>query len=386
MHGDRVARHLLDRGRITAGQLEEAQRTQSFFGGEVESYLLRLGFVDEATVGDTLTEVFGVPFASAERLRSIPVEALAAVAPEAAGRLALVPFHVEDRRLRVAMLNPRDARAIAEVQGASGYRVEPWITTEHRLDQALERHYRVRRAGRPRVSLAVPTSGTVGRLPDPPPAERPREEPGPALGLDGRPLDAEVSFDYETYATMAQMSDLSEGGAPAQAAAPRAASDPVEGLDAALASAADRDAMAEALLDFCATRSSRSALFAVGREGIRGLAGRGPGMETDRVRKIVLPPGGSTILDAALRSRDFHFGVVPALPPNRDLYSLLGGRLPAMALVVPIAVKERIAALLYLDDGDRAMTRPDIPLLRRVAAKAGLASEILLLRNKLRRI
>lgn len=383
MRGDRVARHLLDRGRITPRQLEEAERTRSFFGGRVESYLLKLGFVDEATVGEALTDVFGVPFASSEKLRTIPVEALAAVAPEVAGRLALVPFQIENRRLRVAMLDPRDARAVAEIQETSGFRVEPWVTTEHRLDQALDRHYRVRRAAHPKASLAVPAAGTADPSPDPPPAPEPREEPQPALGLDGRPLDADASLDWEMYATMAQLSDLS---AREEATGPVASSDPIARLDASLAAAADRDALAEGLLDFCATRASRAALFAVGREGIRGIAGRGPGMDADRVRKIVLPPDGSTILDAAQRSRDFHFGVVPALPPNRDLYSLLGGRLPAMVLVVPIAVKDRTVALLYLDDGDRAMTRPDIPLMRRAAAKAGLAFEILLLRNKLRGI
>ncbi len=163
-------------------------------------------------------------------------------------------------------------------------------------------------------------------------------------------------------------------------------SDPMKRLEAGLERPADREALAVALLDFCGGRAARCALFAVGREGIRGVAGRGRGFDTEILGKICVAPGASTVLDAALGSRDFYFGVVPPLPGNRDLYTVLGGRMPAMALVLPVLVKERTAALLYLDDDERPMTRPDIPLMRRVTAKAGLALEILLLRQKLREI
>ena len=162
--------------------------------------------------------------------------------------------------------------------------------------------------------------------------------------------------------------------------------DPMKQLEAGLETPADRDALAESLLDFCGSRAARCALFAVGREGIRGVAGRGRGFDTEILRKICVSPGASTVFDAALRSRDFYFGVVPPLPGNRDLYTVLGGRMPAMALVLPIHVKERTAALLYLDDDERPMTHPDISLMRRVTAKAGLALEILMLRHKLREI
>ena len=93
-----------------------------------------------------------------------------------------------------------------------------------------------------------------------------------------------------------------------------------------------------------------------------------------------------TVFDTALESRDFYFGVVPALPANRDLYTALGGRLPVNVMLLPVVVKERTVALIYLDGDDGPLPRPDIPQMLRIAAKAGLAFEILLLRNKLREI
>jgi hypothetical protein len=55
-------------------------------------------------------------------------------------------------------------------------------------------------------------------------------------------------------------------------------------------------------------------------------------------------------------------------------------------MVLPIVVKDRTVALFYLDGDDAPLVRPDIQLMRRVAAKTGLAFEMLLLRNKLREI
>jgi len=116
------------------------------------------------------------------------------------------------------------------------------------------------------------------------------------------------------------------------------------------------------------------------------VAGRGRAFETPRLRALTVAAGTGTVFDTALTSRDFYFGVVPALPANRDLYTALGGRLPATVLVLPIVVQARTVALFYLDSDDVPMTRPDIPLMRRVAAKVGLAFEMLLLRKKLRAI
>jgi hypothetical protein len=64
------AEHLLEHGWITSSQVEEARRTQGFFGGRLETHLLKLGYVNETVLGEALTEVSGVPFASWERLRA----------------------------------------------------------------------------------------------------------------------------------------------------------------------------------------------------------------------------------------------------------------------------------------------------------------------------
>jgi hypothetical protein len=259
------------------------------------------------------------------------------------------------------------------MQAVTGQIVEPWITIESRLFQALERHYKLRFEGAQGIALPLESG-------DPPPAHpRPAAERetapasrAPEVGLDGRPMDAEASVDDYLRAT-AVIAEPSHGGSMAA-------------LDEALGSARNRDELAEALFAFCAGRSSRSALFAVSKDAVRGVAGTGRAFSDLTLRKLTVPIGSGTLFDTALQSRDFYFGVVPALPANEELYGTLGGRLPANVMLLPIIVKERTVALLYLDGDEGALPRPDIPLMRRAAAKAGLAFEMVLLRNKLREI
>ena len=101
-----VAEYLLERGWITAAQLEEAQRTQGFFGGRLETHLLKLGYVTEQALGEALTEVSGVPYASWEHLRSAPQNALDAIPVSLIDRHRVCPFRIENGRLRVATLTP----------------------------------------------------------------------------------------------------------------------------------------------------------------------------------------------------------------------------------------------------------------------------------------
>jgi hypothetical protein len=371
--GRQVAEYLLERGWITSAQIEEARRTQGFFGGRVETHLLKLGYVSEEVLGEALTEVAGIPFASWERLRAAAPSALGAMPLRLIERHRVCPFRLEEGRLRLATLAPRDAVALREIQAATGHVVEPWITIEPRLYQALERHFRLRFEGT--KGIALPPESGDGRRVHPRRAAEAAAEPQSAsseMGLDGRPLDAEASIDDYTL-TPSDPREISDTSS-------------MKALDEALTSARDRDEMAGALFAFCAGRSSRSGLFAVGKNEVRGVAGRGRAFSGDVLRKLTVPAGSGSLFDTALQSRDFYFGVVPALPANRDLYTALGGRLPANVMLLPIVLKERTVALLYLDGDDGPLPRPNIPMMRRVAAKAGLAFEMLLLRNKLREI
>ena len=56
---------------------------------------------------------------------------------------------------------------------------------------------------------------------------------------------------------------------------------------------------------------------------------------------------------------------------------------PRSILIVPLRVKDRVAGWLYADDGGNKITTPDIPSIHALCSRAGLALQILILRNKI---
>lgn len=196
---EKIGQILIRKGKINASQLREALRTQQFFGGYLGSHLINLGFIDEAALGETLSEIYRVPFAPFDSIRLTRPEVLSKVPATLAQRFRLVPIQIEGNRLHLAMLNPRDSVAINEVSAATGLNVTPWVAPEFRIIQALEKHYRLKKPGRGPIKVKEKT-GTAVVLP---PSEDVVSEPVPApteyrslttdtVGLDGHPLGATV--------------------------------------------------------------------------------------------------------------------------------------------------------------------------------------------------
>lgn len=405
MRSDQVARRLLQRGTIGRRQFDDAVRSQGFFGGELESHLLKLGHVSEAELGSVLSEVHGVPYASGDHLRSVSDEARNALPRDIVERLRVCPFEVSESTLRVAMLLPRDRTALTLLERTSGLVVDPWVTCEYRLYSALERHWRIRPEGVRAIALAPPdprlspsagdSSATASD------ARQDIAADAPAVGLDGLPLDLDKPLheigserDWLSSPTARAWLDEEEtkeasGSAVPDTAPVRAPLQPPRPLPRTtrelgedLSESRTREEIAEATLSYALGRAARAALFAVGKEGIRGVAGGGRGFED--VRRVHIRFGSGTVFDLAGTSGESYVGPPPPLPPNRDLYTALGGRLPSQVMIVPVAVKGRLAAFLYVDGDDAPIERPDLPTFRRVAAMTGLALELILLQSKLR--
>ncbi len=390
---DRVTQYLLEKGHITREQYDKARRTKEFFGGPLDAHLLKLGFIREDVLGSALTALTGCPYAGPGELRIVDPMVAARVPRELVEQHRICPFEKSDDILRIAMLNPRDAVAIARSESASGLIVEPWVTSEYRLNLALERHYRVRQRHYKALSLG-PQTDTEKELSL---AEESRstldagtdqEQWDGGVGLDGRPLDAELTADQFSLLGNTALLSGENAEKTAERTTEKSARPPgADGLSAlgrTLSSAGDIEEINAGLLDHCARKVARCALFALSGDGFKCTAGRGRSLASARTGEVSIPAGNGHLFDQVLEAgKSFYLGAVPPLPANRDLFSLLGGNLPPMAMILPIKVRSRVVALLYLDNDTDPIDNPDIPAMRRLAAKAGLAFEVFLLRRKL---
>ena len=194
---EKIGQILIRKGKIDSTQLREALRTQQFFGGYLGSHLINLGFIDEASLGETLSEIYRVPFAPFDSIRMARPEVTAKVPATLAQRFRLVPIQIEGNRLHLAMLNPRDVVAINEVSAATGLNVTPWVAPEFRIIQALEKHYHLKKTGRGPIKMTE--KGAVQETIEEEPeelAEAPSDyrqvEVVGVIGLDGHPLSATI--------------------------------------------------------------------------------------------------------------------------------------------------------------------------------------------------
>ena len=184
---------LVSKGKISREQLTKALEHQGFFGERLGNSLLKLGFIDEDTLGQYLAEIVGTRYLPASRLGNIGPDVLRTVPARLAAKYCIVPIAIEARKLQLAMREPRDLLAIDEIAFLTGLPIEPYVASELGLIEAIERYYGIRVGPQ-----TIPVAGsdrnpagpqTTARRPAPPPSKT-----GPAaaeIGLDGLPLDAD---------------------------------------------------------------------------------------------------------------------------------------------------------------------------------------------------
>lgn len=143
----------------------------------------------------------------------------------------------------------------------------------------------------------------------------------------------------------------------------------------------DRDKVLDLALDELGVLFPRALVFAV--RGQEAALWKSRGLSRD------LPPGfavslnAPTVFSAALEKGSPVFGPVSPTPANLDFFTLLGGRLPHAALVLPLSLKGRTVVILYGDDGRTGPLRPDADRIRLLSVLVPLALESVLLRHKI---
>jgi len=424
---------LLGKGKITEEQLQRGLQDKAFFGERLGNSLIKLGFIDEDTLGGYLAEVARTRYAPARRLESIPPEVIASVPARLAAKYWIMPIAIEGRRLHLAMRDPKDLIALDEIAFLTGLPIEPYVATEFRLIRAIERFYK--------ISLGTKTIPVAPGPPDParpkiaPASQSSPKPPDPEVGLDGLPLNADpqdldqpfmspsggappasqepgeplpssldawregerdpavtsreperkapppVTGSTRPLAVVA----VPPGGRPSASPAPyqRASPTTLESVSTRLRESDTRDEVFDAVLDFTAAQFRRAALFVVQQERILGWSGRGDALQPARVRNVIVPLDRPSLFVIFRSGGDYFYGPVPDLPANAKFYLDLGCPPPARVLLIPMVITDKPPVILYADHGTDASGEPDIQQYRRLLKKSALALEILILRNKI---
>ena len=397
---EKLGEILIRKGKITPAQLGEALRTQQFFGGCLGSHLINLGYLEEATLGSVLSDIHGVPFAPWERLRAVRLEVLRCLDPALSVRFTALPLDVDGDLLHVAILNPRDERALSEIADATGFEIVPHVSPEFRLIQAIERHYRRRPLAKRGIVVRAGETAPGDSTPrtQPPPAGPPDDE-APILGAEDEldlslePLGengvphgeaaAEPGVPAEEWTVPRSLRHWRD---PAEFVEPHRPPTTIEQAAGQVASASSRETVCRPIVQLLARSFSRAAMLALLPDQVRILDAAGEGLADRPLRDFVIHRGQASFFDALRDGRGFHIGAVPMQPGTAAFFAVLGPHVPPSVLAVPVLVRERTIAALYADNLSSEIGAPDMDLLKRLRHLAALGLEIELLRKRLRSV
>jgi hypothetical protein len=232
-------------------------------------------------------------------------------------------------------------------------------------------------------------------------ASRGRED----LGMDPLAADQEL-IDEATFSSLHDRSryltrtDL-ESPAPLESAAPTegvalqreavAAADPVEAgaavgvaaLEAQLAAAPDRDTVARLTLRIARLHARAAALFVVRGGMVSGFLGDGEGAE-ENLDGVLVPADACTLFAGPAATGTPWRGRPPVDGIDSRVLGALSRRDVREALVIPIAVRDRVINLLYADNGGEPFGETSTAALASLCGAVARCYERLILEQKRR--
>jgi hypothetical protein len=206
---ERLGEILVKQGACSEAAVRDALKNQIIFGGRLGTNLLELQAVTEEALAKALGMQHGLP--SLHGPQTLDPAAVALVTSEVADRCDAIPFLLQDRRLALVVVDPRNLAMLDEVAFVTGRAVHPIVAPESRVWALLKETYAIDRHLRGIEIDFASMRGRVDAARSVPTAAPAQPQAAGADLMD----EGEFSALYETVAK-----------APARPAAPPAAESP----------------------------------------------------------------------------------------------------------------------------------------------------------------
>lgn len=137
---DRIGELLVRENLISLAQLKRAQADQRTTGKRLAYSLSRLGILGERELADFLSSQYGVPWMSLTDYEIDP-KVVELVPKSVASKHTAIPVQRAGSTLVVAMADPSNIYAIDDLKFITNLNVEPVVSTETAIEDAIVRYY-----------------------------------------------------------------------------------------------------------------------------------------------------------------------------------------------------------------------------------------------------
>ncbi len=305
---------------ITKEQLRLALERQVVFGGRIGTNLVELGIIRETELSSFLSKYFKIPKVKPSELASADNETISCISKQIAEKYKLVPFKKDRKRLHVAMLDPNSIPIIDELRFITGYDIIPYAISELRLLYSLEKYYGMRRDIR-------------------------------YISIFGKEEEEETPNDKnEEY---------------------------LKKVKEEFANAKEKEEIIGILMNEAKRIASRVAIFINKDEKLVGWKARGLDVED-----LEITTDNNSIFTDVINRKNYYRGPLLNIPGNKPLISKLSGT-PQDCLLTPILIRDKIIALLYVDNGNASVLDASLSYVNKLVTMASISFEITILRNKI---
>jgi len=333
-----LGQYLIKKSTITEEQLSQALERQVIMGGRLGTNLIELGALSEEELLTALGDFFGVPTASTEDLASIDVSLSKLVAKEIAEKYKVIPFKRERNTLYVAVLEPKNLKALDELQFITGCAIRPYVASEVRIMYALERVYEI---SRPLRYVSV--------------LEKDRE------AASNNNSSSWIKKEHSQQELDALFSQAKEDWAHVN----------------------NRDEAIETLLRMGNAVLERAILFLVRPGGISGLKGF-PAFRNPEIAQLQFKVEEVPVIAEAVQNKSSYQGPLPQAPPYSAISNLFGTESPEEVVFLPIILNKKIVAIFYGEKHGAKLSKPTMEFLANGTNKVALALEVLIFKSKIR--
>ena len=125
---------------ISNEQLQEALKEVQSSGMKLGEALVKLGYITEDDITETLSAQFGVPSINLSHFEIDPA-VLKLVAADVARKYNILPVNKTGATITIAMADPTNVFAMDDIKFMTGYNVEPVVASEAALQLAIDKHY-----------------------------------------------------------------------------------------------------------------------------------------------------------------------------------------------------------------------------------------------------
>lgn len=372
-------------GVVPVRQIEQALQRQVISGGDLETVLLEMDAVPENVLSGYRAAVFEVPAASREAVMNVEPELIALVPADVAIEQRIIPIELDGRRLHVAVHEPLEADELERLGFLLGYEIVCRVACEVRIAAGLAHHYDAELAPRMvrlvskvhgRASGALPEVGPIaGRLgshaADIPsktgleePAQRPRYTRSGTMILEPAPPEEEEQVEDAVEPATSNRHTvpappLEEAVQPSRPsreppdiAALKRHRGPITlaAGERMLRQSTDRDQILGVFFAFAQQFFDYTALFVVHEDSADGREAYGIGAPTAEVRALTIPLDKPGAFAEARRTRAPLVRRLDQTDTDRDVSLGLRRTDSPPAMIMPIAIRQRVVLILY---GDR---------------------------------